>query len=144
MLVYPEGIWYYGVTADDVADIVDGHLIGGRPVERLLARTLAAVSVLLLASSVAAQPTGPAPETAPAGRASSNTMIADGRSTVDVMTQVLAVNAALKRVADLLVANHVEEWLAQAVSGNGRGVERDPDVIFRSNYLNGFRTPDDY
>jgi DNA-binding FrmR family transcriptional regulator len=57
-------------------------------------------------------------------------MIADGRSTVDVVTQVLAVNAALKRVVDLLVANHVEEWLAQAVSGNGRDVESDPEELF--------------
>jgi (2Fe-2S) ferredoxin len=37
VLIYPEGIWYYGVTADDVEEIVDAHLIGGQPVERLLA-----------------------------------------------------------------------------------------------------------
>jgi (2Fe-2S) ferredoxin len=37
VLIYPEGVWYYGVTPDDVTEIVDEHLIGGRPVDRLLA-----------------------------------------------------------------------------------------------------------
>lgn len=40
VLIYPEGIWYYGVTPDDVSEIVDKHLIGGQPVERLLAMHL--------------------------------------------------------------------------------------------------------
>ena len=35
MVVYPEGIWYGQVTKDDVMDIVEGHLIGGKPVARL-------------------------------------------------------------------------------------------------------------
>jgi (2Fe-2S) ferredoxin len=35
MVVYPEGVWYGGVTQDDVSEIVEQHLIGGRPVERL-------------------------------------------------------------------------------------------------------------
>ncbi|HEY9746721.1 MAG TPA: (2Fe-2S) ferredoxin domain-containing protein [Oculatellaceae cyanobacterium] len=37
VLVYPEGIWYYGVSPDDVEEIVDSHIINGRPVERLMA-----------------------------------------------------------------------------------------------------------
>jgi (2Fe-2S) ferredoxin len=37
VLVYPEGVLYVKVTAGDVAEIFDEHLLGGRPVERLLA-----------------------------------------------------------------------------------------------------------
>jgi (2Fe-2S) ferredoxin len=35
VVVYPGAIWYGGVTAADVAEIVESHLLGGRPVERL-------------------------------------------------------------------------------------------------------------
>ncbi len=35
VVVYPDGVWYGGVTKDDVAQIVDEHLVGGTPVERL-------------------------------------------------------------------------------------------------------------
>ena len=35
VVVYPEGIWYGHVKADDVAEIVESHLIHGQPVERL-------------------------------------------------------------------------------------------------------------
>ncbi|MDE3164766.1 MAG: acetylserotonin O-methyltransferase [Acidobacteriota bacterium] len=41
MVVYPEGIWYSGVTEQDVAEIVRSHFEEGVPVERL-ARTDAA------------------------------------------------------------------------------------------------------
>ncbi len=36
MVVYPEGVWYQGVTAADVDEIVQAHLIDGQPVKRLL------------------------------------------------------------------------------------------------------------
>jgi (2Fe-2S) ferredoxin len=36
VVVYPEAVWYAGVTAADVPEIVREHLIGGRPVERLV------------------------------------------------------------------------------------------------------------
>ena len=36
VVVYPDTIWYGGVTEADVAEIVDEHIIGGRPVTRLL------------------------------------------------------------------------------------------------------------
>jgi (2Fe-2S) ferredoxin len=36
MVVYPEQVWYGHVTVADVAEIVDSHIIGGKPVERLL------------------------------------------------------------------------------------------------------------
>ncbi|WP_070000138.1 2Fe-2S ferredoxin [Cellulosilyticum sp. I15G10I2] len=36
VVVYPEGTWYGNVTADDVEEIVESHLEGGKKVERLL------------------------------------------------------------------------------------------------------------
>ena len=35
-VVYPEGVWYGRVTVEDVDEIIDSHLIGGKPVERLV------------------------------------------------------------------------------------------------------------
>lgn len=35
VVVYPEAVWYGGVTVDDVEEIVSQHIIGGKPVERL-------------------------------------------------------------------------------------------------------------
>ncbi|MCI0569212.1 MAG: (2Fe-2S) ferredoxin domain-containing protein [Myxococcaceae bacterium] len=36
VVVYPEGVWYARVTKEDVVPIIEEHLLGGRPVERLL------------------------------------------------------------------------------------------------------------
>ena len=36
--VYPENVWYAGVRVEDVPEIVERHLVGGRPVDRLLFR----------------------------------------------------------------------------------------------------------
>ncbi|MBI3184826.1 MAG: (2Fe-2S) ferredoxin domain-containing protein [Myxococcales bacterium] len=36
VVVYPEAVWYGGVTSADVAELVDEHLVKGRPLERLL------------------------------------------------------------------------------------------------------------
>ncbi len=35
VVVYPEQVWYGGVTAADVPEIVEQHLVQGVPVERL-------------------------------------------------------------------------------------------------------------
>jgi (2Fe-2S) ferredoxin len=35
VVVYPEGIWYAAVSPADAGEIVERHLIGGEPVERL-------------------------------------------------------------------------------------------------------------
>ncbi|WP_306591364.1 ferredoxin [Geothrix sp. 21YS21S-4] len=40
VLVYPEGIWYAHVTPADVPEIIDSHLKGGIPVERLVRKRL--------------------------------------------------------------------------------------------------------
>jgi (2Fe-2S) ferredoxin len=34
-VVYPEGIWYRYVDTSDIDEIIDSHLVGGTPVERL-------------------------------------------------------------------------------------------------------------
>lgn len=38
LVVYPDEVWYGGVTVADVAEIVEEHIVGGRPVERLRIR----------------------------------------------------------------------------------------------------------
>lgn len=35
VVVYPDNVWYGFVTSDDVAEIVESHIAGGVPVERL-------------------------------------------------------------------------------------------------------------
>ncbi len=35
IVVYPENVWYGHVTLQDVDEIVEEHLVNGRPVERL-------------------------------------------------------------------------------------------------------------
>jgi (2Fe-2S) ferredoxin len=36
IVVYPENVWYAGVTEADVAEIAQTHVLGGKPVERLV------------------------------------------------------------------------------------------------------------
>ena len=38
IVFYPENVWYAGVQAADLPDIVQSHILGGKPVERLLYR----------------------------------------------------------------------------------------------------------
>ncbi len=38
VVVYPEGVWYGAVTPEDAEEIFREHIVGGRPVERLLLR----------------------------------------------------------------------------------------------------------
>jgi (2Fe-2S) ferredoxin len=35
IVVYPEAVWYGGVTLEDVDEILQSHLVEGKPVERL-------------------------------------------------------------------------------------------------------------
>jgi (2Fe-2S) ferredoxin len=36
VVVYPDGIWYQKVSANDVAEILEQHIMKGQPVQRLL------------------------------------------------------------------------------------------------------------
>ena len=36
MVVYPEAVWYGHVSPADVDEIIESHIVGGRPVERLI------------------------------------------------------------------------------------------------------------
>ena len=36
IVVYPEAVWYVGVTPDDVREIVEHHMVGGEVVKRLV------------------------------------------------------------------------------------------------------------
>ena len=36
IVIYPDGIWYGGVGTADVDEIVDSHILGNLPVERLI------------------------------------------------------------------------------------------------------------
>lgn len=40
VVVYPDGVWYGHVRPEDVPEIVEQHLIQGKPVERLRLRAL--------------------------------------------------------------------------------------------------------
>ncbi|MGE5437027.1 MAG: (2Fe-2S) ferredoxin domain-containing protein [Syntrophothermus sp.] len=35
IVVYPEQVWYGGVTLDDVEEIIQSHIINNKPVEKL-------------------------------------------------------------------------------------------------------------
>jgi len=50
LVVYPEGIWYSGVTPADVPELVREHLREGRPVERLVNRDAAALHTEIAAN----------------------------------------------------------------------------------------------
>ena len=36
VVVYPDAVWYGRVTSADVDEIIDSHIMNGKPVERLL------------------------------------------------------------------------------------------------------------
>jgi (2Fe-2S) ferredoxin len=43
VVVYPDGVWYSGITPADVSEIVAEHFVNGRPVERLMNQDAGAV-----------------------------------------------------------------------------------------------------
>jgi (2Fe-2S) ferredoxin len=36
VVVYPEAVWYGFVKAEDVGEIVASHIVGGKPVDRMV------------------------------------------------------------------------------------------------------------
>lgn len=57
-------------------------------------------------------------------------MAAGGRECVDIVTQIAAVRAALKKVADMMVADHVERWVNEVTSGDGHP-KRDVEELLK-------------
>jgi len=35
VVIYPEAVWYTWVDREDIDEIIESHLVGGKPVERL-------------------------------------------------------------------------------------------------------------
>ena len=58
-------------------------------------------------------------------------MNSEGRLCVDIVTQVAAVRAALKKVTDVMVADHVQQWLGDAVSNPGTWGEQDVEELLK-------------
>jgi (2Fe-2S) ferredoxin/ubiquinone/menaquinone biosynthesis C-methylase UbiE len=50
MVVYPDGVWYSGVRAEDVGEIVDSHFRQGHPVSRLMNTDRAALATEVCAN----------------------------------------------------------------------------------------------
>ena len=36
IVVYPDNVWYAGVQESDLQEILDSHILGGKPVQRLI------------------------------------------------------------------------------------------------------------
>ena len=36
IVVYPDNVWYAGVKESDLQEILDSHILGGKPVQRLI------------------------------------------------------------------------------------------------------------
>ena len=64
-------------------------------------------------------------------------MTAEVRECVDIVTQIAAVRAALKKVADMAVADHVRQWLDEAFRPGGRG-EQNVEELLKVLGLRGF------
>ena len=61
-------------------------------------------------------------------------MSSEGRLCVDIVTQIAAVRAALKKVADVMVADHVERWLKEAVSNPATRGQQDVEELLKVFY----------
>ena len=48
-------------------------------------------------------------------------MTADERLPVDIVTQIPAVQAALNKVGDIVVSDHLKPWLSHTVDGSSNG-----------------------
>ena len=57
-------------------------------------------------------------------------MSAEGRGCVDIVTQIAAVRAALKKVGDVVVADHVQQWLDKTTGAAGNG-EHDVEELLK-------------
>ena len=58
-------------------------------------------------------------------------MNTEGRLCLDIVTQIAAVRAALKKVADLMVGDFVEQWLKEASSSTSSHGSQDLEDLLR-------------
>jgi (2Fe-2S) ferredoxin len=115
MVVYPEQVWYGGVTVDDIPEIVDSHLVGGKVVERLLMpdqphvdrrvhlpvlKVGAMLLALALARTASADPPPPEPKPDPIAQSTAN----DANLESNAPRQGVTVSATVG--PGLLIANH--------------------------------------
>jgi len=64
VVVYPDGVWYGGVTLEDVDEIIESHIVGNIPVERLrLAQACVNTTNCEHKAARITEPPGPAPLT---------------------------------------------------------------------------------
>ncbi|MGA3326300.1 MAG: methyltransferase [Terriglobia bacterium] len=50
LVVYPEGVWYSGVRAEDIPELVESHFVQGRVLERLVNPDVAALRAEILSN----------------------------------------------------------------------------------------------
>jgi (2Fe-2S) ferredoxin/2-polyprenyl-3-methyl-5-hydroxy-6-metoxy-1,4-benzoquinol methylase len=50
LVVYPEGVWYSGVCAEDIPELVESHFVQGRVLERLVNPDVAALRAEILSN----------------------------------------------------------------------------------------------
>ena len=96
VVVYPENVWYAGVTSDDLPEIFESHLRGGKPVERLIYRPAGPGSNVIAKSS--RQPSGVPPvRDSCAGAASFIPTLRDDPADAEAASHRLMVRAGLVR-----------------------------------------------
>lgn len=57
-------------------------------------------------------------------------MASERRACIDVVTQIAAVRAALKKVADVMVSNHVHQWVRDISADNDHS-EQDVEELLK-------------
>jgi 1,2-phenylacetyl-CoA epoxidase catalytic subunit/(2Fe-2S) ferredoxin len=62
VVVYPEQVWYTCPTPEDAHEIIEAHLVGGRPVERLIMRSATEKAAAAARAEARAQAKPTAPE----------------------------------------------------------------------------------
>jgi (2Fe-2S) ferredoxin len=71
IVIYPDNVWYWAVEPEDVEQIVREHLIGGKPVERLIYRNKPGKNKLLRDEQMRPIGRPPRPQAAPVTSATS-------------------------------------------------------------------------
>jgi len=138
MIVYPEGIWYSGVTPEDAAEIVRSHFQEGVPVERLTRTDTADVRAeiltnreRMLAARRAREATGALPDDVNDRiRAFQESRIVLTALELDLFTAVGSGASAEVAAAKMKTGVRATEMLLNALAAMGFLVKRDD--VFRN------------